>query len=55
MGNISSIWGNEEARDEWETSGREDEEKAMPIQLNCADFGIFNGRADKWIGFKENI
>jgi hypothetical protein len=55
MGNISSIWTGNEARDEQETSSREGQEKAMPIRLNCADFVTFNGRADQWIGFKENI
>jgi hypothetical protein len=54
MGNISSIWGSKERRDDVEEPDM-DREKSMPIRLNCADFGTFNGRADQWIGFKENI
>ncbi len=54
MGNISSAWRTDEARDEIETYSRL-QEKSIPIRLNCTDFGTFNGRADQWIGFKENI
>jgi hypothetical protein len=54
MGNISSMWSNEERRDEVEVSNRE-REKSVLIRLNCADFGTFNGRADQWISFKDNI
>ncbi len=54
MGNISSIWSSDERRDEIEASHIE-REKSVPIKLNCSDFGTFNGRADQWIGFKENI
>ncbi len=32
-----------------------DQGKSIPIRLNCADFGTFNGRSDYWISFKENI
>lgn len=54
MGNISSVWRTDEARDETETYNRT-QDKSVPIRLNCADFGTFNGRSDQWIGFKENI
>lgn len=54
MGNVSGIWGAEERRNDVETGGSE-REKSIPIRLNCADFGTFNGRADQWTGFKENI
>jgi hypothetical protein len=54
MGNIPSIWGTNEARDELAGSDRI-QEKSVPKRLNCANFGTFNGRANQWIGFKENI
>jgi hypothetical protein len=54
MGNIQTLWRRDDMRDEIEDTSR-DKEKSVPIRLNCADFGTFNGRADQWIGFKENI
>jgi hypothetical protein len=54
MGTISSIWKDNEGRDEVEDQSRMDQ-KSVPIRLNCADFGTFNGRSDHWIAFKENI
>ncbi len=54
MVTISSIFSGDESRNEVEDSNRE-RDKAVPIRLNCMDFGTFNGRADQWIAFKENI
>jgi hypothetical protein len=54
MGNISGIWKRDKNRDEVEDTNR-DQGKSIPIRLNCAVFGSFNGRSDHWITFKENI
>jgi hypothetical protein len=54
MGNIVNLWKCDETRDESEDMGRE-HGRAAPIRLNCADFGSFSGRLDRWISFKENI
>ena len=54
MGNITGWVRNDERRADEEELGRR-EENSVPIRLNCADFGTFNGRADQWIRFKENI
>ncbi len=54
MGNILRLQGEVESREDREEVGK-DHTRAVPIRLNCADFGTFNGRSDQWINFKENI
>jgi hypothetical protein len=53
MGSIPSLlWEENEAHRPTEAiPARQD---SVSIKLSCADFGIFNGRSDQWIAFKEN-
>jgi hypothetical protein len=41
MGNTYSIWGKNKGRDEIEDTNR-DQEKSVPIRLNCTYFSMFN-------------
>lgn len=53
MGNIPSLlWEENEVHRPTEASPVHQD--SVSIKLSCADFGIFNGRSDQWIAFKEN-
>ncbi len=53
MGNLPSLlWEGDETKGQSHMkSGYHD---SVSIKLSCADFGLFNGRSDQWIAFKEN-
>jgi hypothetical protein len=51
MGNLPSLWN--ESRVVLDSQHNKNQD-SVSIKLSCADFGIFDGRSDHWISFKEN-
>ncbi len=51
MGNLPSLWDESRAIPDHHSSKNQD---SVSIKLSCADFGVFDGRSDHWISFKEN-
>jgi hypothetical protein len=52
MGSLPSLWDEERSSTSSPQSKAQD---SVNIKLSCADFGIFDGRSDHWITFKENM
>jgi hypothetical protein len=51
MGNLPSLWDeNKISSDPYRNKNQD----SVSIKLSCADFGVFDGRSDHWITFKEN-
>lgn len=51
MGNLPSLWDESKVSTDHHSSKNQD---SVSIKLSCADFGVFDGRSDHWISFKEN-
>jgi hypothetical protein len=51
MGNLPSLWDEDRSK---RVTTNSKHHNSVTIKLSCADFGVFNGRSDQWISFKEN-